>query len=824
MYLSNLCTSLLRRFERTGRIVDLDEAVGAGRRAIAAAPVGDPGRAVYLSNLGIALSARFKRIGSGADLDGAVETGQQAVAATPADHPLRAGRLSNLGNALQDRFARTGSDKDLDETVEAARLAVAATPSDHPNRAMYLCNLGIALQWRFERAGNSRDLDGAVDAGRQAVAATPLDHPNRATMLSSLGNALHTRFDRTSNSRDLDGAVDAGRQAVAATPADHPQRANCLSILANALLARFERTGSGADLDGAVEAGRRGASVEGASPQVRMLAARGWGLAAAAGGRWVEAVAGFEAAVGRVGRVAPRSVARPDQEHLLEEVSGLGADAAACCVRAGLAGRAVELCEQARGVLLGQALDTRTDLTALAQAHPTLADRFTGLAAELDRAGDRPGHRALAWAGTEGMGAGTGLADATGARLREAAEAFEQLIGEIRRLPGFDRFLLPPPLTELQAIVGEVPVAVVIVSWLGSYALVVTASGVLEPLPLPEVSPDSVAAQVAEFLGTLQASSDPAADGAVRAVAEARLEGVLGWLWDAVAGPVLQNRLGLAGSPATGQRWPRLRWCVSGLLSFLPLHAAGHHHTCQQAAPATVMDRVVSSYTPTIRALGHTRRGRASDPGAPSHGGQSGRPMVVVAMPHTPGTSDLPAARAEAASLARRFAERATVLVGGDPDPDRNATRQTVSHALPAARWAHFACHAQANLTNPSASCLLLADGPLTVTDLARLRLDRTELAFLSACETAHPGGRLPDEAIHLASAFQLAGYRHVVATLWPIGDRIAASFAEDFYTAASLDQGTSDVAAAVHSVATRLRRRWQHRPSVWASHIHTGA
>ena len=72
---------------------------------------------------------------------------------------------------------------------------------------------------------------------------------------------------------------------------------------------------------------------------------------------------------------------------------------------------------------------------------------------------------------------------------------------------------------------------------------------------------------------------------------------------------------------------------------------------------------------------------------------------------------------------------------------------------------------------------------PLTVVDVARLRLDDAGLAFLSACSTARPGGRLADEAIHLASAFQLAGYRHVIATLWPIGDQHAVDIADDIYT-----------------------------------------
>jgi hypothetical protein len=44
---------------------------------------------------------------------------------------------------------------------------------------------------------------------------------------------------------------------------------------------------------------------------------------------------------------------------------------------------------------------------------------------------------------------------------------------------------------------------------------------------------------------------------------------------------------------------------VSGLLSFLPVHASGHPNTRADAAQVTLIDRVISSYTPTLRALIH---------------------------------------------------------------------------------------------------------------------------------------------------------------------------------------------------------------------------
>jgi CHAT domain-containing protein len=192
--------------------------------------------------------------------------------------------------------------------------------------------------------------------------------------------------------------------------------------------------------------------------------------------------------------------------------------------------------------------------------------------------------------------------------------------------------------------------------------------------------------------------------------------------------------------------------------------------------------------------------------------------VVAVAMPHTLGAFALPAAEAEAALLKQRFPGQTSVLTGP------GATRQAVLAALPGARWAHFACHGSSDLADPSASHLLLADHeerPLTVVEVARLRLDDAELAFLSACSTARPGARLADEAIHLASAFQLAGYRHVIGTLWPIGDRHAVDVAADVYTAIA---ATGDVAGSVHTVTRRLRNRWIDDPSIWASHIHVGA
>src|SRR5688572_10277877 len=46
--------------------------------------------------------------------------------------------------------------------------------------------------------------------------------------------------------------------------------------------------------------------------------------------------------------------------------------------------------------------------------------------------------------------------------------------------------------------------------------------------------------------------------------------------------------------------FPRIWWCPTGALSFLPIHAAGDYRGLE---PDTILNYAVSSYTPTITAL-----------------------------------------------------------------------------------------------------------------------------------------------------------------------------------------------------------------------------
>ncbi|WP_351233327.1 CHAT domain-containing tetratricopeptide repeat protein [Streptomyces sp. NPDC002133] len=827
--LSNLGNALQARFGRTGALDDLDTAIEALQEAVEATPANDVDQATVLSNLGIALSIRFERTGARRDLDSAIEFLQHAVDATPADHRNRSGYLSNLGSALIPRYRRTGALADLDSAIRFHREAVEATPHHHPHRALLLHNLGYAFASRFENTGALEDLDTSIRAIREAVDGTADDAPDRALYLENLGDALWIRFERTGALGDLDTGINTLRVAVDATPPDHPRHARLLFRLGGALRTKFGQTGVPSDLEAAASAYADAAEGASAPPSIRIHAAQ----AAAeliASAEPARAAGLLEDAVRLLPEVAPRRLERGDQQHAIGKFAGLAADAAALAMAdPGIptdrrAVRALRLLEAGRTVLLSQALDTRSDLSALRDQHPELAARFTDLRERLDGPVD-----ALSPipAPQDGNGHITGFRTQQGLDRRHLADDITATLTEIRALEGFVGFGLPPATEELLAEAESGPVVVFNVSSHRSDALLLTTGGIT-PVALPALTHDTVIDQVNAFHRTLHTALDSNVMPVDRMAAQARLRTILEWLWDTTVEPVL-SALGHNGLPL-GDDWPRVWWSPGGLLGLLPIHAAGYHTEPSGQEPRTVMDRVVSSYTPTIRALRHARQRARVQPTPRDR-------AMIIAMSATPGLPDqgrLPNVSAEAAMLRARVPNSVLFTEPGVTSGIEGggvATKTNVLTHLPSCTIAHFACHGYSDPTDPSSSQLLLhdhLDDPLNVTSLASIALDNARLAYLSACSTALTADtNLLDEAIHLASAFQIAGFPHVIGTLWEINDQLAVKIAKSFYTDLTTGDGSLNTDRAAHALhrATRIARdQYPATPSLWAAYLHAGA
>lgn len=82
-------------------------------------------------------------------------------------------------------------------------------------------------------------------------------------------------------------------------------------------------------------------------------------------------------------------------------------------------------------------------------------------------------------------------------------------------------------------------------------------------------------------------------------------------------------------------------------------------------------------------------------------------------------------------------------------------------------------------------------------------------LAYLSACSTGQvQDERMLDEGLHLVTAFQLAGFQHVIGTLWDVDDELCGEVARIVYDVALKEITHQSVSSALH-VAIKYCRDW---------------
>jgi hypothetical protein len=392
---------------------------------------------------------------------------------------------------------------------------------------------------------------------------------------------------------------------VAATAPEVPERARHLVGYGAALADRFRTEGDQESRAKAVGAFRESAELPTAPVRVRIDGAVKWAQLSAEGGDWRDAAEGAAVAVGLLPLVGWRGLPRQAQEEYLAPYSGLASLAADCALSAGLPERAVEFLEQGRSVLWSQLLQTRSDLSILADAAPALAEELNELRAELDGRSGQP----LVLAAEPGAPAEREQLQAADRKMK-AARKWDERLAEVRRLPGFSSFLLPPAFDQLKAAADNGHVVLVNIGPYRSDALLVDSTGV-EVLPLPGLTRENADERVRDWLGALERLENPFASADELAGARRRTVDTMAWLWERVAEPVL-IRLGATGTPGDDAEWPQVWWCPTGPLTVLPLHAAGR--SASDGHGQAVIERVVSFYTPTLAAL--------------SSGEQAGKPLT----------------------------------------------------------------------------------------------------------------------------------------------------------------------------------------------------
>lgn len=428
------------------------------------------------------------------------------------------------------------------------------------------------------------------------------------------------------------------------------------------------------------------------------------------------------------------------------------------------------------------------------------------------------------------------------ARLRELRNVREQLMRRVRqRSPRFADLQYPEPLNLEQVRHNLDPGTLLLSYWVGaerSLLFAVRGPRGAEPrgisvYPISSGQEDLRAA-VREFRQALQPAR--AGNSQARAVGGVTSHGGSAASLDRQA-----TRLyNLLVKPAEAQvaDSERLLLLLDGPLHALPFAALRAPRSAARPARYLIEWKplhVVASAT----VYSHTRKPRAAA-GTPAH------PAGLIAFgdpelaPSTAGTAApplspvledfarrgrrlaaLPAARREVRAIARLFGSEATVYVG------RDATEERAKTIAQRTAYVHFASHALLDERLPLNSALVLAqpirgsapanNGLLQVWEIFEgLRLD-ADLVTLSACETALGGDFGGEGLIGLTRAFQFAGARSVVASLWSIGDTSTEQLMVRFYRYLRAGRTKDEALRAAQIAAIRSQSAYSH-PFHWAA------
>ncbi|KAI0319918.1 TPR-like protein [Amylostereum chailletii] len=804
-HLNYLGISFMRRFLRLGQLADVDSAISLQQQTVEHTPEADPEKPGYLLNLGTSLLTRLERLKDLADVDNAISVLQWAVNLTPKGHSDRPTCVNNLGIAFQARFRHLGELSDVNKSITLQQEAVELLPDGHAGKPNSLNNLGLALLARFSQSGEAADVDKSISALRRADDLTPDGHASKPRRLNNLGSSFGVRFQKWGDLADVDSTIRAQRQAVELTPDGHADKAMYLNNLAICLKARYERLGEMDDLHAAIDVSSKAAKDISGTPLQRFTAARRWAQLLSSEHSTTSPLDAYRTVIELIPRVVWLGSKLHRRYEELPSIAEVVSEAAAAAIAGGDMACALEWLEEGRCIIWGQMLQLRTPLDDLRAVDPKLANELERASRELDSAGTRQGPES----GKEDEGVSL---EHEAQRHRRLAENYERMIEKARALPGCEDLLRPKRLVHLRGAAESGPVVVVNIAGARCDALILypsQASDAVLHIPLPTLDRDKVIRWNELMLRSLQESGvrargsrqrPPAGEGNI-------MSHVLANLWSNIVRPVLLQLEPLASSWVTGDV-PQITWCATGSLGFLPLHAAGLY---DGRGGLKVYDFVVSSYTPTLSALLEARR----------HGrGQSTPSILAVSQPTTPGQSALPGTIAEIAAIKKSVGNLGLYL------DKEEATKDSVLKAMADHSWIHLACHAHQHVEDPTKSAFILHNSRLELIDIMKSSFKHTELAVLSACQTATGDERLLEEAVHLAAGMLMAGYRSVIATMWSIKDADAPIVAEEFYSRL-MEEGGGDgrkVAYALHDAVKRLRDQvGEEAFDRWVPFIHLG-
>uniref|UniRef100_A0A0B7JTD4 CHAT domain-containing protein n=1 Tax=Bionectria ochroleuca TaxID=29856 RepID=A0A0B7JTD4_BIOOC len=864
----NLSNNFFRRYLKLRAKADLEGAINFGIKSLQATPSDSLKKHERWNAIGTYLEHRYIREGDIADLDQAIKIGN-LIAQETKDNVAYQDEyrryLNNLGLRYQKRFLWSSSRHDLEEAISCGKQAVLGTIDHHPDIALFYHNLSMALDIKYAEFKALWDLEEAILWGRTSISqAYPDNNPEIARYKSHLGMLLEKLYTVSNNVQDRKDAIECYDSAL--------QQVNGVTqyrIEAGTKLLRCH--GTMEDWEQAFEAAQLAAAGLGCDAAALGLKTGRDGLAALLlleQGRCVlsESIQDIRTNLNDLRGKHPQKAedfirVRSELEDPMIEVMSILESSDQSFVQAQviqteshrrfeIIRRLGRLQDEIQSIDSFENFGKTVELTGLEDLkckYPEKEEEFMRLYDELqdsrgelvlelnNRSFSRPDHiyrrHRLIWdlgkliadvqaiPGFEDFMEVSGSTGLQELRLKysEKAEDFvrlrsdlenclthgafdsesknqlsaqaranhrygtvrklDDLVADIRAMPGLENFMTAPDRTEICAAANSGPIVVINASSYRCDAILIQENEI-KTIPLPDLILEE-----AKRRSRRDQIDSPS---------------TLKWLWHTVTGPIL-DALGFSHSPVQSD-WPHVWWIPTGIVTKLPLHASGLHY---QGSTETVLDRVVSSYSTSIRCMIYARQQDFTPPRASSK-------ALLIGVENTPEHSHLKFAKQEVNTLERIFKEMSLDVL------NQLTCKKDVELLLPDCKLFHFAGHGHADLKDPLQSYLLLQDWKtdrLTVASLLEMNLSNNPpfLGYLSACGTGRSGDdEFIDENLHLISAYQLAGFRHVIGTLWEVNDEQCVHVARRTYEVIR-DKGMTDesVSLGLHEACRDLRDQW---------------
>ena len=460
-----------------------------------------------------------------ADVDEAIEILRQLLKTCPSSQRLFL--FYTLAAALLLRVIGTSNTED----IEQFNSIISSVAEAEKNRNALLRRVHACL-FNQEDQEDQLPRDTAISLFEEAIAFLPLRHPDRPILLNDLAKALPN-----STISDTEYAIALLNDALRFYPTDDPSHGRIAWKIAKRYLELYSLTHEEEHIDSGMDAFRVAVSCERSKISVRYTAAKEWAKVAHKN-RHPSALEAYDRVMG----LLPRLALLDSKDPAAMIPAGLACSAAGCAIAAGQFEKAVEFLES-RGIFWSKVLELRTPLDALSVVSPSLVEKLRRILEELQVEGtssfddDLPDNKPLR----------------SESNHQNLYSEYHQILGEIRKLDGFQDFLLPKSIARIYGAASNGPIVLFTASpESGCDALVVRSSGVLY-VPLRGISYTEVKAlrtlmQIilypngsrSAFTGSVDATlSDLVQLNTDHVTTEDRLRALLSILWTQVVKPVI---------------------------------------------------------------------------------------------------------------------------------------------------------------------------------------------------------------------------------------------------------------------------------------------